>query len=252
MEAQLQASIAAARAAWPRLAIEPRAFADYVAARLPAGAVLDGLHLVDLYLACGCAARQPAALEHLEAAFLGQLPAFLSGIDRSPSFVDKVGQALREHLLVGRAGRAAAIADYAGRGPLGRWLRVAAQRIALNLRRGLKGHATLDDDGHAALGNPELEVLRKAAQGELAVALRSALAALTPRERNLLRLHFLDGLTTTEIAALLRVHRTTVRRQLNECRDALVARVRADLRARLHLSDSQLESIIRDAVATLL
>src|SRR5262245_34627772 len=51
--------VAEGRAAWPDLALEPRALVAFVAARLEAeddaAAALDGLRAADLYLACACA-----------------------------------------------------------------------------------------------------------------------------------------------------------------------------------------------------
>src|SRR5260221_13201890 len=144
MSAALDAEVEAARAAWPDVSIAPRVFLDYLAERLPKAGVEETLaarHLTDLYLACGCAGGNAAAIEQLEAGVLSKVPAFLAGIDTSADFVDEVRQALREHLLVAREGRAPCIADYTGRGALAHWVRVSAQRIALNLRRGRKAHA---------------------------------------------------------------------------------------------------------------
>lgn len=239
-----------ARAAWPGLALDARAFGRYLVERLPsekpAEDALRDCHAADLYLACGCAAGDRTALGLLEGAFFAQVPAFISGMDLAPISVDDVRQALREHLLVAGEARRPAIADYAGRGPLVRWLRVTTQRLALNLRRGQKPVRELDEAGPVAPGNPELDHLRKISQGEFVAALRKALAGLTVRERNLMRLHFVDGLSTTEIAGLLKTHRTTIRRQINQCQVSLVARIRDDLRDRLGLSESVLESLLRE------
>ena len=243
------AEIEAAHAAWPTVSIAPRAFFDYLAERLPQSGVEQALpsrHIADLYLACGCARGDGAALDLLEARFLSQVRAFLSGIDTSPDFVDEVRQALREHLLVGREGRAPCIADYTGRGALAHWIRVSAQRIALNLRRGRKPRAELADDNAVTSRNPELDYLRKHSQGEFSKALRGALATLTVHERNLMRLHFVDGLSTTEIAPLFHAHRTTIRRQINECQARLILHIRDSLRARLRLSESQVDSLMRE------
>ena len=247
--ARAEAQLEAARAAWPGLEVESGAFLDYLGERLRGEAEAGEAmlrNLADLYLACGCALVSPAAIDQLEARFLSQVRAFISGIDASPDFADEVRQALREHLLLARDGRAAHIADYTGRGPLSRWLRVSAQRIALNLRRGHKPQAALSDDGRVAARDPEMEYLRKSSQGEFTKALRAALAALTVHERNLLRLHFVDGLSTTEIAPLFQAHRTTIRRQINECQAGLILQVRGSLRERLRLSESQVDSLMRE------
>jgi RNA polymerase sigma-70 factor (ECF subfamily) len=232
----------AARAAWPTVAIPQRAFLDYLEERR----ARDQRHLAELYLACGCLLGNAAALQQLEERFLSQVGGFVGGIDRSPDFADEVRQALREHLFVAREGRAPSIAEYTGKGALSGWLRVSAQRIALNLRRGRNPPPELAGDERVAPRNPELEYLQKSSQAEFGEALRAALSALTAHERNLLRLHFVDGLSTTEIAPLFRAHRTTIRRQINECQEKLIARMRESLRARLNLSDSQVDSLLRE------
>ncbi len=251
VRALVEAHVESARAAWPGLELERRAFIAYATERLSLGADCGGdplalRHLADLYLACGCAQGSTSAIAGLEARFLSQVRAFISGIDSSSGFVDEVRQALREHLLVARDGRAPCIADYTGRGALSRWLRVSAQRVALNLRRGNKPQTELADDDRVTSRNPELDYLKKHSQDQFAQALRAALASLTVHERTLLRLHFVDGLSTTEIAPLFRAHRTTVRRQINECQQALLSRVHDGLRARLRLTESQVESLLRE------
>jgi RNA polymerase sigma-70 factor (ECF subfamily) len=239
----------AARAAWPTVSVPARAFLDYLGERTKGSEPLR--HLGDLYLACGCALGNAAALEQLENRFLSQVREFLAGIDSSPHFVDEVRQALREHLLIAREGRAPAIAEYTGRGALSRWLRISAQRIALNLRRGRRPQSELADDDRVAARNPELDYLKRSAQAQFGEALQAALATLTAHERNLLRLHFVDGLSTTDIAPLFHSHRTTIRRQINDCQQKLLDRIREDLRVRLKLSESQVESLLREGKSSL-
>jgi RNA polymerase sigma-70 factor (ECF subfamily) len=250
IRALVEEQLETARAAWPALSLDSRAFVEYAAERFPSGVeggeAILARHLPDLYLACGCAQGNAAAVAQLEERFLSQVRSFVSGIDTNPDFVDEVRQALREHLLIGRDGRQPCIADYTGRGALSRWLRVSAQRIALNLRRSKKPQAELADDDRVTSKNPELDYLKKHAQGAFAEALRAALASLTVHERNLLRLHFVDGLSTPEIAPLFQSHRTTIRRQLNDCQETLLKRVRESLRTRLQLTESQVESLLRD------
>ena len=66
---------------------------------------------------------------------------FVRGVDPSPAAIDEVMQALFEKLLVPRDGEPARLTSYAGRGPLAGWVGVAAQRMALGLRRGESAQA---------------------------------------------------------------------------------------------------------------
>ena len=199
-------------------------------------------------IAC-CASGLRAALEGFEARFLSQVPSFVARIDSSAAFADEVKQELRTRLLVGSDGRSPRIADYTGAGPLARWLQVAALRTALNLRRQNGGPRVeaLGSEGGLADGDPELSYRRASSRRVFEEALRAALGSLSARERNLLRFHFIDGLSTPQIAELLRTHRTTVRRQLNDCHARLLSTLRADLRQRLGLTPSEVESYMRTA-----
>ena len=58
----------------------------------------------------------------------------LTRLGREPMFVDEVRQVLRTKLLVGD-GAPPKIADYSGRGPLDGWVRAAAVRAAIDLKR---------------------------------------------------------------------------------------------------------------------
>jgi RNA polymerase sigma-70 factor, ECF subfamily len=76
-------------------------------------------------------------------------------------------------------------------------------------------------------------------------ALRYAFAALSPRERNLLRMHHLHELTVDELAPSLGVHRATVARWIAAAREHLLAETRAALAARLDVGEPTLDSILQ-------
>src|SRR5207247_1489545 len=66
---RLAPHIADARAAWPGICVSDEAFVAFVAERLPEpddDAAVSELSYVDLYLACACARRDPAALDAFE------------------------------------------------------------------------------------------------------------------------------------------------------------------------------------------
>lgn len=165
-------------------------------------------------------------------------------IDRSPAFADLVAQELRTHLLVGERPR---IADYRGAGPLASWLRTAAARVALNLRRG-RGQGVHDDlssNLRAVVSEPELDVLRARHRADFEAALRRALGQLPPRLRSALCLTLRDGIGLEKLAALHAVSRTTAKRMLAEARAFLLAETGRELRARLGLTASEFVSVAR-------
>jgi RNA polymerase sigma-70 factor (ECF subfamily) len=235
----------AGRAAWPDVAVEPDAFERFVAAREPDADQRAALHAADLYLACACAAGDPAALFAFERAYLAHIDGFLRGVRPTPDLVDEVRQVLREKLFLGDRPR---IADYSGRGTLASWLRVAAVRAASNLRRSEGARDRVEAKAPAPSPvpiDPELALVRARHACEFERALRDAFAALDERERNLLRLHFLDGLGIDGLAPVFGVHRATVARWLAAARTRLHDGVIALLQARLDVDARELESLAR-------
>jgi RNA polymerase sigma-70 factor (ECF subfamily) len=227
------------RAAWPEVTVETDRFAAHVA-RLPEA---EELH-ADLYLACACADGDPTALRVVDRQILGEVGLFVRRIDASPELAEEVRQALRERLLVARPGETPRIADYSGRGPLGAWVRVAAVRLAIDLRR-KRGEAPLPDPAAAPADelDPEAALLRARHHEDYQAALREALATLSAKERNLLRMHFVDGLTVERIGVVYQVNKGTVSRWIQAVRQKLLDETYRGLGERLRLSPSELASL---------
>jgi RNA polymerase sigma-70 factor (ECF subfamily) len=248
---ELEATLQAARHAWPGLSVDDRAFAEYVSARLPEGATAEVVarwHVTDLFLAYACARGDAVALRTFDAQFLTKVPSFVAGLRQSSAFADEVGQALRVKLLVPCPDAPARIEGYSGRGPLDRWVRVSAVNTALHIMGREKdapdkGH----DDAAKVIGHtpsPEIDFMKHRYRPEFEAALREAFAALTPRQRNLLRLHFIDGLSAIAIGAAFGAHRATATRWLSGASEALLDETKRLLRLRLGLTESELVSVM--------
>jgi RNA polymerase sigma-70 factor (ECF subfamily) len=165
--------------------------------------------------------------------------AFVAHIDASADFADEVRQQLRERLLVGAQPR---IADYRGQGALGGWLRVAAVRTALTIKRAASRAEIAAPSPPAP--DPELDFLKTRYRGELEAAFRATLEKLPADERNVLRLHYLDGCNIDEIGAVYPVHRSTVARWLADSRQTLLDETRRRLVERLDLKEGEIDSLI--------
>ncbi len=168
----------------------------------------------------------------------------LRRIDSSESFAAEVQQLLREELIVGVKGRVPKLACYAGRGPLASWIRTAALRTALNLRDPRKQTLHTDLPPDAPATHPEVRYLRDKHRDDFQRALKDALRGLSARDRNLLRLSFLDGLSIDRIGALFGVHRATAARWLGRARTRLQEATLSLLKERLKVTDSELASLI--------
>jgi RNA polymerase sigma-70 factor (ECF subfamily) len=253
MESVLGELLAAARSAWPELKVDTETFFLHVAQRLPPTATsllaLKDLRTIDLYLACACLHDDPAAMALFEARYLSDLAAMLPQRRRSPAFDSDVKQAVREKLFVRHEGRAPKIGEYSGRGDLGSWVRVLTMRTALNLLRSTKREVALADDSiladRAKADDAEIAHLKKRYRTDFAEAFHAALAKLRTRDRNVLRQHYVDGLTMEQIGLVYRVHRITVVRWIDKARTELAAETRRLLSARLRVGRGELDSIMR-------
>lgn len=240
MDQRIGPIVAAARAAWPRIAVAEAAFAAHVEAR--ASAFLDQVHASDLYVACGVLHRDRAALSAFEEHFMARVPEYVLRVRAGRDMVDEVQQKLRERLILGEK-----IADYTGRGALGGWLRVAAVRTALNhVRGGGEASAELVED-IAAVGDPELSFLKEHARDLFTDAFRRVLAGLDPKARTILRHHYVDGMTMDQLATLYRIPRSTIARRVSDARQEVLSATEELLRVERRLSPSAVASVIRQA-----
>jgi RNA polymerase sigma-70 factor, ECF subfamily len=249
LELLLQEVIDRARAGWPELELDELGFVGQVA-RAVAGnelpRALAELHAADLWLAWGCAAGDSGALAAFDREVLSQVGLLLGRMQPTPELVDEIRQQLRHKLLVAEPGARPRIAEYAGRGPLQAWVRVAATRAALDQLRaaGSRAGADLDPDDLAAAGDsPETDYLKERYRPQFKTAFQEALRGLDSEQRNVLRLHVVEGLNIDEIGALFKVHRSTVARWIAAARQQVLAEARRRLRAELGLTAGEFDSL---------
>lgn len=219
---------------WPGVAV-PRATLEAWRAARPSA---DEAFAADHHIACACLARVPGAAEAFTRRYLASVERYLGSLARSPDRVDEVRQRLAVRLLVGEDARGPRLADYAGQGSLEGWVRIAAVRIALQLDRRERPPAPGDAplaDAH----DGELSLLRRRYRPHFKRALEAALTALDPAHRLLLRLHYVEGMTTAAMAALQRTSRATLVRRITDARDALRAAVATELGRTLKLTSHE-------------
>ncbi len=231
----------AAQAAWPSIQLDADVFYRYLDERPSADAA------VELYLACACARGDHAALQVFEASYGPDIRQALSRMRASPEVVDEVVQLLRQKLFVGENGKRPRIAEYAGRGDLRSWLRVSAVRTALSYLRKHQREVLVDEQqlpDVAAPADPELDHMKQLYRTEFRSALEHAVASLTPRERNLLRQHFIDGLGVEKLAGLYRVHTATSARWLAKARARIVVLTKEEMMRRLQLRRGDVSGIL--------
>jgi len=240
-----------ASAAWPGVKTEREALAGAVVAKLAAAdPPAFGADLVnELHLALACAAGDPVAISAFDKRYLSVVPQALSHMRLPAATVDAARAAVQEKLLVGEEGRPPYIVEYAGRGRLAGLVQVSAVRAALSLIRATARERAMSDADLGALPSPdidpELRLMKDTYRAVFAEAFAASVRALEPRDRNLLRMHFLSGVTLDQLASMYAVHRATVVRWLAAARKSLLTATHQHMRARLSVPKSELESILR-------
>lgn len=251
LDAVLAELHAAGRAAFPGIALDHAVFAAHLRARAGEAAdaaALRRLHAPDLYLACACARGDAGAVRLFEEAVLRKIEPALARVGAEPILAE-VKQIVRERLLVGAPGKEPRIAEYAGEGALLTWVRVIALRTAATIRRGARRSKAREDeamlDAAMAVEGPELAHMRRRYAHDFKAAFEVAVTELSPRDRNLIRQHLIDGLTIDDLGALYQVNRVTAARWLSSAREDVARATRRALTARLSVSQGELESILR-------
>jgi RNA polymerase sigma-70 factor, ECF subfamily len=253
----LQQLLAAGRAAWPAASLDDATFIRHVARRAHTVelAALARLHAGDLYLACACVAGDPASILAFERRCLAPLPKLIARNGITAEVAEEVVQALGVRLFVGKEGGRALIGDYDGRGALGAWVRVAAVRLASNLRRDETNRAALAVDAISPASlpvlDPALALIKRRYGDSFQAAIRDAFAALDHSERNVLRLHLTDGLNLDAIARVLGVSRATAGRRLLAARTRVREQALHLLGERIVATPAELESLLEVVRSTL-
>jgi len=237
----------AGKLAWPGVTLAFERFvvhATEVGFPLGAGGTEpDAANAADLFLACASGDGDRTAIEALEQQFIGPTRFSLKRLDARPEFIDDVMQELRAKLLLPPEPR---ILRYGGRGPLLAWIRVAASRIAIDSLRAVRDDGLRERRDPDALEQvdfgPEVQLLRTAYRESFQEAVAAALAALSPKDRNLLRRHLLDRMTLEEMSGPYGVHPATVARRLMALREEIATGVRDHLAIR-HRSEGGATSL---------
>jgi RNA polymerase sigma-70 factor, ECF subfamily len=252
IEEKLALKLGQAQAARPSLSVDMPGFVAHWATQLSQSAdpeaEFERLHLADLYLAFACGQGDEKALRQFHTEYLPAAVSTVRGVDSSEAFIDEVTQQLMERILVSVDG-VPRILEYGGRGSLEHWLRAAALRLALNARR--SSHRAPDQlaqqsqtDVAAPSTDLQLALLQARFGPEFGSALQGAMRELSPQERSLLRLHFLEGLSLNQIGAVYQVNKSTISRRMSRARENLLEKTRGRLEVRLKLQPSELESLM--------
>jgi len=248
LEAALAGALADARARWSELAFDDATSVRHLAATWNPDSTLVLLpaFAAELVLAAACLAGDGAAIRVFNKEMFERVDRVLSRLGITGADADDVKQDVRTKLLVASGGDAK-LALYHGTGPLAHWVASVAGREALgSIRKRKPTEAIGDDDFLAdASDDPQLQALKTRHGAEFKQAFQAAVAELEPRDRAILRALIVDDRSVNEIAAVYGIHRVTASRWVSEVRHNLLVRTRNQLKDRLALDTSSLDSAVR-------
>lgn len=241
-------SLAAVRSHLPGVEISEAAF-ELALQVIPADPSPEVL--VELGLSVACVAGDRRALQRFEARYFDDARRATAQLLADPDAVEDILQKLRHRLFVAGDDEHAAIVRSVGRGSLAKFVRVCAVRLALNSLRTERRRNARDGNAAAdpllgALDDPELSLSRTSSSNAVKRAFEQAVAALTPKQRNMLRHQLVDHLTLDQLATRYGVHRRTVARWLASARDDVARGTRESLAAQLgeDPSSEQLQQLV--------
>lgn len=222
----IETAVADGRAAWPGIMVSARRLGAH-ARRVGATKETVIKHGSDLYLACACAQRDLMAMERFEGCVLPRIYPYLKRLGAREGIAEDLRQDLCLTLLLNHP---PGIAAYSGRGTLLSWLRVIAGRMACRRARPLVLllPAVLEATESLSM-DPETRAMCRILGPRLRQALEESLAALSPQEKEILRLHYAGGQNIDTLGARYRFHRATAARRLAGIRSQVVTEMRERL-----------------------
>ena len=250
LDAAIEQAYRAGRHAFPHIELPASSLADFAATRAEHVGIWgsDPQRGADLYLVAACLAQVPAAIAEFIERFGSQVPKYIGRIARDPDLVSEVRQIIVTRCLVAEPDRPAALSSYSGAGSLEGWVRATAVREALALSK----RTNRETDGfesvletQMAWADHEISLFKKVYSAPVSQAFATACTQLPSEQRALLRLHFAQGVTTAQLATMYGISRATLVRRLTEAREALVARVKSNLKASMGVEDRDFLSVVK-------
>jgi len=242
-----------ARACHPDVALSAEQFQPFLTRSLSAGAIdsgpLERLHIADLYLACAYGLGYEAAHKRVEAEYFTPIARRLVRMQIPTSISAEILQDLRCR-LVEMSGPEFSGRAYCGQGSLGGWLFIAAVRIAERHSARMRNELPTEDNCVAVLErqipviDPELDHLVHSYKSVFESALRAGLAALSSRERNLLRYHYLEQLSIDRLAEIYGVHRATAARWILRVQCRLSRETRTRFAAQIPVGEHSMARLL--------
>lgn len=235
------------RSAHPNVDLPLAAFTAFAQARAATWAG-NPERAADLYLACACVERLPAAVAEFMSKYGERIPVFLRRLSGNRDLVAEVRQIIVTRCIVGEGTNPPALANYSATGSLEGWVRATAVREALALNR--RAEREMDNvaavlEARATWVDREISLFKQMYREPVSRAFVAACTEMAAEERALLRLHYVEGVTTANLANIYGISRATLIRRLAAARESLVERVKASLKRAAGVADQDFDSVLR-------
>jgi RNA polymerase sigma-70 factor (ECF subfamily) len=244
-EQSVEAAFERGRRAWPSVTIKRAIFDGQVRALDVRDAGLE-VWATDFYLACAAGERDREAIRIIDELFIARLARRIRKLGANVQDASDVLQIVRERLFTGVGPR---IRAYNGNGPLAQWIKVVAIRTAVDRHRAESSASSVASDaptGSASTSPGIEEALFKARyRAEFTSALRQEIRRLSQRDRTVLRLHLVEGISLEAIASARGVHRVTVARWVWNAGEILLEGLRRHFSERFGMVPSECDSLAR-------
>lgn len=236
---------AEAAAAWPGVVVEPAVLIAALAGKLAGDdpPPLTSAAATELYLALACARGDEAAIAAFDRGYLAVVPQALASMKLAAATVEDVRSAVRDKLLLAEGDRPPRVVEYAGRGRLRGLVQVTATRTAIDRLRLEEREAELPARELAAPTDVAMSLIKAQYRAAFSDGFAHAVAAASRRDRNLLRLHFLGGVTLEQLAQMYGVHRATIVRWLAAAREGVFGATRAYVAGKLAAPEDELDEM---------
>lgn len=242
----LQELVKAAAAAWPGVRVDEGEVVRVLEAKLASDEPppLEPDAIAELYLAVACARGDEAAIAAFDRNYLAVVPQALARMQLPAATVEDVRATVRDKLLLADGDKAPRIVEYAGRGRLKGLVQVTATRTAIDRIRHEEKEVELPTGRDlVASANVTLSLIKAQYRDAFAAGFKQAVASTSRRDRNLLRLHFLGGVTLEQLAQMYGVHRATVVRWLAAAREAVFGATREYVATALKAPSEELDEM---------
>ena len=180
------------------------------------------------------------AIRIIDERFVARMPVRLRRLGSKPEAIADVLQTVRERLFAGAEPR---IRTYDARGPLEQWIKVVAMRTAIDMHRNAEAAPRAESAWLDILSTvcPDTTTLlaRAECKARLEAAIREEVATLPPREKAVLRLHVVEGVSVEKIALSYGVHRVTVARWIWTAGETLLDGLQRRFRDSLGIAPSR-------------